>query len=84
MILTPHFSSHVENPEVRVKDTTGAGDAIIGAYLYCLAKNHITVSQLADCLPEQVQEWLTFAVYYANYSITKAVQLHPIRTIPHS
>lgn len=38
MILTPHFSSHAENPEVRVKDTTGAGDAIIGAYLYCLAK----------------------------------------------
>lgn len=72
MILTPHFSSHAENPEVRVKDTTGAGDAIIGAYLYCLAKNHITVSQLADCLPEQVQEWLTFAVYYANYSITKS------------
>lgn len=72
MLLTPHTTCHVENAEVRVKDTTGAGDAIIGSYLYCLAKNHISAAQLATCKPEEIREWLTFAVYYANYSITKS------------
>ena len=43
-----------------------------GDMIWYMAKNHITVSQLATCSPEQVQEWLTFAVYYANYSITKS------------
>ena len=72
MILTPHTTCHVENPEVRVKDTTGAGDAIIGSYLYCLAKNNISAAQLASCKLEEIREWLTFAIYYANYSITKS------------
>ncbi len=72
LVITPNVSCHVDNPDVRVKDTTGAGDAVIGSYLYCLAENAVTADGLASCSEEDIQKWLTFAVYYANYSITKS------------
>lgn len=69
MLLTPEGSWTAENPDVPVKDTTGAGDAIMGALLYCLAQQNLTRDKLAEVTGQQWQAWLEFAVYYANYSV---------------
>lgn len=69
MLLTPQGSCTVENPDVPVKDTTGAGDAIIGSFLYCLTANDATKESIAEMSMEELQTWLEFAVYYANYSV---------------
>ena len=69
MLLTPEGSWTAENPDVPVKDTTGAGDAIMGALLYCLAQQDLTRDKLAEVTGQQWQAWLEFAVYYANYSV---------------
>jgi len=37
-----------------------------------LQKINISAAQLASCKLEEIREWLTFAIYYANYSITKS------------
>ena len=70
MLLTPQGSWTKKNLEVTVKDTTGAGDAIMGALLYCLTAGDVTKDNLAKVTPAQWQAWLTFAVAYANYSVT--------------
>ena len=69
MILTEKGYVTVENPDVKVKDTTGAGDAIIGSLLYCIAQNDVTKEKLDKVTMQQWNEWLEFAVYYANYSV---------------
>lgn len=70
MLLTPQGSWTEKNLKVTVKDTTGAGDAIMGALLYCLTAGDVTKDNLAKVTPAQWQAWLTFAVAYANYSVT--------------
>ena len=70
MLLTPQVVCTEPNPKVKVKDTTGAGDAICGAFLYCLGKNGITPENLNQQPAGKLQKWLRYAVYYANYSVT--------------
>ncbi len=69
MVLTPKGSCTAANPDVPVKDTTGAGDAIMGALLYCLTQADVTRETIGDISMAQWQKWLEFAVYYANYSV---------------
>lgn len=81
MLLTPQGNCTVGNPDVTVKDTTGAGDAIIGSLLYCMAAHDITKESLEKISLEQWQDWLEFAVYYANYSVmgSGAIASYPER-----
>lgn len=81
MLLTPQGSCTAANPDVPVKDTTGAGDAIMGALLYCLAEHDITKQNLDTVSMKQWQTWLEFAVYYANYSVmgSGAIASYPDR-----
>ena len=81
MLLTPKGSCTVPNPDVQAKDTTGAGDAIIGALLFCLAEQDITKENVNEVTMEQWQAWLEFAVYYANYSVmgSGAITSYPDR-----
>ncbi len=67
-ILTPGFTVSAENVNVTAADTTGAGDAIIGAFLFCLVQSNIT--DIPAVSEKDMQEMLNFANYYSAYSVT--------------
>ena len=46
---------------VSVQDTTGAGDAFIGGFLYKLLEKNATVSRLSTILQEENQDILSYA-----------------------
>jgi fructokinase len=46
---------------VSVQDTTGAGDAFIGGFLYKLLEKNATVSRLSEILQEENQDILSYA-----------------------
>lgn len=52
------------------RDTTGAGDCLIGSFLYRLAERDVTVSDLEFLPPEQLYRDLAFANRCAGISIT--------------
>jgi fructokinase len=60
------------SPGIKVKsiDTTGAGDAFIGSFLYQLLRNNITTTTLLDN-PEQYLEMLNFSNLVASIVVTK-------------
>lgn len=61
----------VSQETVKAVDTTGAGDAFIGSFLYQLAKNQIGKKELAQLSKEQLQSFLTFSNAYCKASVTK-------------
>lgn len=56
---------------VKVLDTTGAGDAFIGAFLWQLAVQQLGRQELNCMVEEKRRELLTFACRYAAYTTTK-------------
>lgn len=54
---------------VEVRDTTGAGDSFIGAFLYCILRDE--VKDLEKVSDESLKEYLAFANAYAAYTTTK-------------
>lgn len=60
----------VDGIAVEAKDTTGAGDAFIGAFLYCLLKDGI--DDLLLLREDQMREYLYFANAYGASVVTKA------------
>lgn len=69
-LVTREFEVSVPNPDVKVCDTTGAGDAIMGAFLYKIAENDVDKKTLLNLSKEKMQEILYFANMYSNYSVT--------------
>lgn len=70
-IFTPHLHLEIPAYPVRASDTTGAGDAFAGAFLYQLASREIRLSQL-ECLPEGLlKEAGEFACLCAAYVTTQ-------------
>lgn len=67
-VLTPAFTLFEPPVNVTVSDTTGAGDAIIGAFLACLVKNG--AEDVSAVPKEQMQQFLHFANFYAACSVT--------------
>lgn len=59
---------------VRVKafDTTGAGDAFIGSFLYQLYADGVTKDTLCKLTPEQLTAYLEFSNAYCSESVKKA------------
>lgn len=70
-IITPDFEISVPNPDIKAVDTTGAGDSIIGAFLYKLWEDEIAIHDLKTIPKEKLLEYLNFANLYSNYSVTK-------------
>ncbi|MBQ4087409.1 MAG: carbohydrate kinase [Clostridia bacterium] len=66
-VLTPEYEVQAPSVKVAVSDTTGAGDAVIGAFLYGLTERNITC--VSDITKETAQKMLTFANAYAAYSV---------------
>ena len=58
----------VATPEVKVVDTTGAGDAFWGGFLYKLAKSNSSLTELSEA---QLKEFVTFANGVASLCIQK-------------
>lgn len=54
---------------VEVRDTTGAGDSFIGAFLYCILRDEI--NDLNTVSKEKLYEYLDFSNAYAAYTTTK-------------
>lgn len=69
---------HVEGCPVAVKDTTGAGDSFIGAFLYELLKyEHHDLRAISS---SQYAHYLRFANGYAAFTTTKAGALDAMAT----
>jgi fructokinase len=69
MIITRNFTITVSSCKVKAVDTTGAGDSIIGALLYCLSRDNITASELENIPEDTLREYLKFSNYYSTYSV---------------
>ena len=65
--------SSVLVPGVKVKavDTTGAGDGFIGAFLWCLHKDGVSVDSLEEISKEKLEEYLKFANAFCGISVQK-------------
>ena len=50
-------------------DTTGAGDAFCGSFLYQLSRDGVTVDTLKDLTSEKLTEYLLFSNRYCEYSV---------------
>lgn len=56
---------------VKAVDTTGAGDAFCGSFLYNLYRNNIGKSELSDITQERLQDFLNASNAYCAKSIQK-------------
>lgn len=63
---------------VEVRDTTGAGDSFIGAFLFCILRDQIT--DLNAVSLENLARYLQFANAYAAYTTTKEGALAAMAT----
>ena len=68
---TEHHSAFSPTEKVTAVDTTGAGDGFIGAFLFCMARDGITVEDLSDLSSEKMTQYLTFANKFCGKSVTK-------------
>ena len=58
-------------PAVRAKDTTGAGDAFIGSFLWNLRTFGINRDSLSSCSPSVIRDCLDFANRYCSVSVQR-------------
>lgn len=63
---------------IEVRDTTGAGDSFIGAFLYCILRDQ--VKDLNQVSEHKLYEYLDFANAYAAYTTTKEGALAAMAT----
>lgn len=70
-VFTRKFTAQAPPVRVTVSDTTGAGDSIIGAFLYRLIKDEISPKMLAELPEEKLEEYIVFANYYSSFSVTR-------------
>lgn len=71
----------IEGNVVDVLDTTGAGDAFIGSFLYSLLKDDVKVDDLESISDDILREYLLFSNSYAAYSTTKKGAIGSYATI---
>lgn len=64
--------------KVMVRDTTGAGDSFIGAFLYCILRDEVKNLDLVS--EDKLYEYLDFANIYAAYTTTKEGALAAMAT----
>lgn len=67
---TKELQVQVSGLAVECKDSTGAGDSFIGAFLYCLLRDDI--KDLEVLSQSQMTDYLSFANAYAAHTVTKA------------
>lgn len=68
-IYTKDGMAEAPGYSIEVRDTTGAGDSFIGAFLYCILKDEIKDLDAVDM--ETLERFLDFSNAYAAYTTTK-------------
>lgn len=61
-----------DGQRVKAYDTTGAGDAFIGSFLYQLSADGVGVDTIEEVSAEKMEQYLTFSNRYCAESVTKA------------
>ena len=69
--FTEKASAHKISPVVNVVDTTGAGDASIGSFLWKLNDSGITKSNIKDISSDTLGEALDFATKFCTISVQR-------------
>lgn len=67
--LTRQCRAAVPSRKVKAVDTTGAGDGFIGSFLYQLFADGVTVHELDELTPEQMEKYMTFSNRFCEYSV---------------
>lgn len=77
--FTKQKTVFVKTNKVEAKDTTGAGDAFIGAFLYILYINKINKEDLSNISKEKLESFIALANNYATKSVMKsgAIESYP-------
>ena len=68
---TKKNSAKAAGCKVKAVDTTGAGDAFIGSFLYQLAADGVTTGNLAGVTEEKMAQYLDFSNQYCAKSVQK-------------
>lgn len=58
--------------KVKAYDTTGAGDAFIGSFLYQLSADGVETDTIENVTADKMEQYLTFSNRYCAESVTKA------------
>jgi len=69
--FTKRTNAAVSCAKVKAVDTTGAGDGFIGAFLWCLHKDGVSVDSLEEISKEKLEEYLKFANAFCGISVQK-------------
>ncbi|MCR5202189.1 MAG: carbohydrate kinase [Lachnospiraceae bacterium] len=70
-VFTKNAHAAVTAEKVKPLDTTGAGDAFIGSFLFQLGRDELEVKDLNTLTEEKLTEYLHFATRYCGVSICK-------------
>lgn len=78
-IVTKTNSVSVPSIKVNAVDTTGAGDACIGAFLYKLLKDNVSIEEIESLSIEKLNEYASFANAYSGYTTLSkgAIESYP-------
>ena len=68
-VYTNHIKATSEGKKVKALDTTGAGDAFIGSFLYQLSADGMTAETLSDLSEQKAVEYMNFSNTYCAYSV---------------
>ncbi len=68
-VYTNHMKATSEGKKVKALDTTGAGDAFIGSFLYQLSADGMTAETLSDLSEQKAVEYMNFSNAYCAYSV---------------
>lgn len=68
---TKNTCAKVEGRRVDALDTTGAGDAFIGSFLFQLQKDQVKKEELSELTEEVMKEYLLFSNEYCGVSVMR-------------
>lgn len=68
-VYTKNIKAVSEGKKVKAVDTTGAGDAFIGSFLYQISADNVTAETLSEISEQKAVEYMNFSNAYCAYSV---------------
>lgn len=81
MIITKESKVFSKSYKVKVMDTTGAGDSFIGAILYKITKNNLTIEEFENLNKEEKMEFLDLASAVAAITVSRKGAIDALPTM---